>query len=185
LCSGPPQLAHASGAAPWIRSQCPRAEQSGFKHWTVQPGRYCIDSSRFSEICQPAAGRELRAARLPRNPIQSLPNFRSESLGCAGLCAGRSSVSSGMYAISSVPVATTNRGTAPRVTRGISDAAGRPPLRRYCGLLAGLVSLFDAPWFSFAVNSSTFFCAASISCFLAPMSSSSAFSFAAPSLSEA
>ena len=38
-----------------MRSQCPRSEHSGFKHCTVQPGRYCI-MPLGSRIFPPAEG---------------------------------------------------------------------------------------------------------------------------------
>jgi hypothetical protein len=41
LCSGAQQLLHSSTPDAPARSQCPRAGHSGFRHCTVQPGKYC------------------------------------------------------------------------------------------------------------------------------------------------
>jgi hypothetical protein len=67
LWRGPPQLLQLSWRVSSTRSQCPRAGHSGFKHCTVQPGRYCIrppvtlgavDGPRG--FCFPAAGAAAR-----------------------------------------------------------------------------------------------------------------------------
>lgn len=45
--SGTPQLLQNSDRTWSMRSQCPRAWQSGLMHCTVQPGKYCIFAPCF------------------------------------------------------------------------------------------------------------------------------------------
>jgi hypothetical protein len=83
LCRGAPQLLHISCGVSCTRNQWPRAAHSGFKHCTVQPGRYCIF---FRLTFKPGSGRGTARRR-------SFLRARKNPPQLAGLCAVRPSVS--------------------------------------------------------------------------------------------
>jgi len=92
LCSDDPQLLHNSCRSPSTRSQWPRAGQSGFRHCTVHPGKYCI-------VLQLKSG---------PNPLaqHQNPPVRAEPAGkMPGLCGKRPCVSTRIHTISSGAVA--------------------------------------------------------------------------------
>jgi hypothetical protein len=92
LCSDDPQLLQNSCRSPSTRSQWPRAGQSGFRHCTVHPGKYCI-VLQF----------EIRAKSARTTPI---PPVRAELAGkMAELCGKRPCVSTRIHTISSGAVA--------------------------------------------------------------------------------
>src|ERR1700690_1972750 len=96
---------------PSTRSQWPRAGHSGFKHCTVQPGRYCI--SFASLVLYPGGGRGTTAP-------PKLPGTKQKRVKLAGLCAEVVSESREIYTISSVGVAgrlKSARGGGERVRR--------------------------------------------------------------------
>ena len=78
-CKEQPQLGQNSkpafGPERWARSQCPRAEQSGLMHCTVQPGRYCM-----------------RVSPVAASPCEGFPQRQSE-LRWPGLCSEAALVS--------------------------------------------------------------------------------------------
>jgi hypothetical protein len=65
-CSGAPQLLQNSDRTWSMRSQCPRAWQSGLMHCTVQPGKYCILAPRFPACACCKQDRSARRGNLRR-----------------------------------------------------------------------------------------------------------------------
>jgi len=147
FCSGAPQLAQQSWGRSWTRSQWPRAGQPGFKHCTVEPGRYCIAPLSFRQRNRPAT-EMFRPNRGTGEPEPQKPR---------GLCAGASSVSRKLYTTSSGRVLRTKT-----AVRSVASVQKEAEIYWDLFLLSPLAPLLPA--FNFACSSAIFCWAAIISC---------------------